>query len=214
MKNSNKVSTQNNNKNNTSLQAVKLFSTLILLLALAIIVAKSLITLQVEHAINSLFYSIPKSLDIITVNITHLGSLAMLYSAALVTYILNYKKLSLKLLVSGLGAYVFAGFLKELVMRPRPFDVWQEIIAREYGKLGYGFPSGHTALIVAVSVVLWSYAKKEQRIVLVATAVLVALSRMVLGVHMPLDLVGGLLIGLITGFGANLLIDKTLLKNK
>lgn len=203
-------------KNTKSVQSKKvdrahtlgIFVALVLLITITSWLAWSRIFLSAERLVNQLFYSVPDSLDMIVLNITHLGSLAMLYSAALTAYILDYKKLCVKLLVAGLGAYVAAGFLKEIIMRPRPFDLWSEITAREYGRLGFGFPSGHTALIVAVAVIFWSYAKHEQRVVLVVTAVLVAISRMILGVHMPLDLVGGLWIGLLVGTGVNYLFDN------
>jgi undecaprenyl-diphosphatase len=58
----------------------------------------------------------------------------------------------------------------------------------------YSFPSGHTLHAVSFSTILCSYLP-ELAWVLVPFAVLVALSRMILGLHYPTDVLAGALIG-------------------
>jgi undecaprenyl-diphosphatase len=63
---------------------------------------------------------------------------------------------------------------------------------------GSSFPSGHTARSVAVSTFI--LLKKGRRYFpLILLSVGVALSRVILGVHFPLDVTGGALLGIIIG---------------
>jgi membrane-associated phospholipid phosphatase len=88
--------------------------------------------------------------------------------------------------------------LKHLLARPRP-DLVPWLTTAE----GFSFPSGHTtgttALCVSLLVVVVPCLQRRGRAVAVVAAVLVslavAMSRVLLGVHYPSDVVGGLLAG-------------------
>lgn len=90
--------------------------------------------------------------------------------------------------------------LKELFALPRPYDV-EPAAASEGARAtatGYGFPSGHTQ----ASAVFWFFlARLHRRRWLTALAAvmvgLVGVSRLYLGVHFPLDVLGGLAAGLV-----------------
>ncbi len=89
------------------------------------------------------------------------------------------------LLFSAIYMYVFKGFFAE----PRPLE-GQAI----YDDLS--FPSGHTLTTFAV----WGYLAMRFRnktfwIVAVAVAVLVGMSRVIIGVHFPGDIIGGFIFG-------------------
>lgn len=88
-------------------------------------------------------------------------------------------------------------WLKEWWQRPRPAAVSAEIIPAADAP-DFGIPSGHTM----VSTVFWGalawYIRRWWVTVFVVIFVaLVALSRMVLGVHFPQDIVVGLILGLL-----------------
>jgi undecaprenyl-diphosphatase len=62
----------------------------------------------------------------------------------------------------------------------------------------YSFPSGHTASSFACAVVLVSFAPRL-RVPLYLLAALIGLSRAYVGVHYPLDVLGGALWGIVVG---------------
>lgn len=64
---------------------------------------------------------------------------------------------------------------------------------------GYSFPSEHTSVFFALAFAVL-YLNKRVGWVFFVLAVLVALSRIVLGVHYPLDIIGGFFLGYIISF--------------
>jgi undecaprenyl-diphosphatase len=98
--------------------------------------------------------------------------------------------------------------LKNALARPRP-DVAPLTTAA-----GFSFPSGHTtgttALCVSLLVVLYPVLRRRVRAVAVVAAgalsVAVAASRVLLGVHYPSDVVGGLLAGSVVALTAAALL--------
>lgn len=87
-------------------------------------------------------------------------------------------------------------FLKPLVARERPFARTPEIVVIGGRPQGQSFPSGHAANSFAAACVLSRLAPSGQP-VWWALAILIAYSRVYLGVHYPLDVVGGAIVGLI-----------------
>jgi undecaprenyl-diphosphatase len=64
----------------------------------------------------------------------------------------------------------------------------------------HSFPSGHAASSFACAVVLSAYASRR-RVLLYALATLIAFSRAYVGVHYPLDVVAGAVLGVGLGYG-------------
>jgi len=99
-------------------------------------------------------------------------------------------------IVSGLFAQMF----KHLVGRPRP-RLWEKGIYHFGPSLASGldsFPSGHTASIAAVAMVFSLFYPKGAP-VLMPAALFVAVSRVIGGSHFPLDIIGGVFLGLAVG---------------
>lgn len=92
---------------------------------------------------------------------------------------------------------VCVGILKYIFHTPRPF-VDHSIIPLVY-EYSYGFPSGHTALFAGLAVALY-FLNKKLGIILGVLALLVGISRVVIGVHYPIDIIGGAIVGGLAGY--------------
>jgi len=87
--------------------------------------------------------------------------------------------------------------VKRTIARPRPYRTCPGIRACARSLDEFSFPSGHTLHSVAFSVILTAYYPTFALFVWPFT-VLVAISRIVLGLHYPSDVVVGGLIGAVT----------------
>jgi membrane-associated phospholipid phosphatase len=87
--------------------------------------------------------------------------------------------------------------LKALVRSPRPFEVLPDIQGKRIETAtGYSFPSGHTTGAASFySSVSFIFHKRWLSIVCGFLILMVAISRMYLGVHWPLDVVAGIILG-------------------
>ena len=102
-------------------------------------------------------------------------------------------------------ALILSTALKFIFKIERPADM----LVIEYG---YGFPSGHTALIFAFCFstlfILFKYFKNHNQTYMnylhaalfISVALLVASTRIILQVHVPIDIVGGSLVGLLATY--------------
>lgn len=86
--------------------------------------------------------------------------------------------------------------LKNLVARPRPFDVDPEIVVIIPKPSDFSFPSGHTLTAFASAFAVLSFDRRLGISALV-TASLIAFSRMYLYVHFPTDILGGILLAFV-----------------
>lgn len=102
------------------------------------------------------------------------------------------------------------GLLKNLVRRVRPCDVntsVQLLIARPHD---FSFPSGHTAASFAAVAALFFAGEKKMWGPALVLAVLIAFSRMYLYVHYPTDILGGMIVGIASGYIGYLIVDRVL----
>lgn len=102
------------------------------------------------------------------------------------------------------------GLLKNLVRRVRPCDVntsVQLLIARPHD---FSFPSGHTAASFAAVAALFFAGEKKMWGPALLLAVLIAFSRMYLYVHYPTDILGGMIVGIVSGYIGYLIVDRVL----
>ena len=95
--------------------------------------------------------------------------------------------------------YLLVGnmMLKPFFARPRPCDLRtvEMLVPRPHG---HSFPSGHTASAFAAAFALWLEHKRLGAIAL-AVAAFIGFTRLYLYVHVPTDVLGGLLLGCALG---------------
>ena len=98
-------------------------------------------------------------------------------------------------------AELMAQVMKRLADQPRPLSVIPGLDTHGYPTDPHGnaYPSAHTAMVVAAVAALWPWMRWPQRIVCLTFAAMVALNRIYIGAHWPIDVVGGAAIGLLAG---------------
>ncbi|WP_227430857.1 phosphatase PAP2 family protein [Psychrobacter sp. I-STPA6b] len=106
-------------------------------------------------------------------------------------------------LISLVGLIIYK-LLKLKTVRPRPYQVHQVIVLGERPLDMFSFPSGHTLQAVLFTTILGSYYPPLLWVML-PFVLCVALSRMVLGLHYPTDVVVGAMIGYLLASCAPLL---------
>lgn len=106
--------------------------------------------------------------------------------------------ISVKVLAAGSVAWLAARSIKEIVRRGRPQDFLPDALLRpELG--GLGFISGHTAVAFALASIVSHHVERTGRWIAYAVAATVGLLRMHVGAHLPLDVVGGAIVGVFVG---------------
>jgi membrane-associated phospholipid phosphatase len=107
---------------------------------------------------------------------------------------LGYRIAPLAVLAGGVLALTVSNRTKALVERGRPVGVR----LRE-AQEGFGYPSTHSATAFGVALVLTFLVPRRWRWVPIALATVVGVTRMHVGVHYPLDVLGGALVGIAAG---------------
>lgn len=97
------------------------------------------------------------------------------------------------LLIAIVGTLLYK-YIKIKTLRPRPFKVYPSIICNGNPLDQYSFPSGHTLHAVSFSIITVAYFPALIWLV-VPFSLLVALSRPILGLHYPSDVLMGALTG-------------------
>ncbi len=107
---------------------------------------------------------------------------------------------ALQMGVGGLLGVAIYKYLKQRLVRERPFVSHEGILCGTAPLDRYSFPSGHTLHAVNFTI-LASAHLPELGLLLVPFALLVAASRVVLGLHYPTDVVAGAAIGALLATG-------------
>lgn len=98
--------------------------------------------------------------------------------------------------------------LKNLVARVRPYDVNTAIAILIKKPLDFSFPSGHTAASFAAMTALFLAKMKKAWIAALILAVLIAFSRLYFYVHYPTDVLGGAVVGILSGIIGYAIVEK------
>jgi undecaprenyl-diphosphatase len=141
--------------------------------------------------------------------------LIVIMAVSLLRYVFIYKTkaqrfFNLKVLLNAALAVLLGLFINLIIsifiQRPRPFELGLGV--NLYGMLAGGdsFPSKHTTIAFALAMAVFLYHRRFGAVLLVL-AVLVGLSRIFVGVHYPLDVLAGALVGITAAYGTKKFLD-------
>ena len=98
--------------------------------------------------------------------------------------------------ISGLfSRFLIVNLIRFFIDKPRPFFFFENALAQV--KETNAFPSGHAAFYFAFSTLIYFYDKKIGTSLLVLSF-LVSFSRIFVGYHWFFDIIGGILVGILT----------------
>lgn len=160
-----------------------------------------------EGEVLDLAYSLPGPFTELMYVVTQAGSIGAVLAVVAATFVLKRRRLAALLLANAFFAYVITALLKEIIARPRPAELLPGIVVRMELSLGFGFPSSHTAMATALALTLMPYTAKKYQWLLWIWIAGVAFSRLYLGVHAPLDVIGGFCVGVIVANASRLLVS-------
>lgn len=136
----------------------------------------------------------PDLLTLAFVAITQLGSVPVLLGIGAGLYWFRDRRTGAITLAAVIGAGALTTGLKAFFALPRPPASYHVIAAD-----GFGFPSGHAiaATITWITLAIHTSSSTRQRRLAAALLIigLVGLSRVILGVHYPIDVTAGILVG-------------------
>jgi len=142
-------------------------------------------------------YGWPYSLTPLFLIVTTLGSSWIAITAVVIAWLQRLHVLAIKLFVNGLVTFIAVRSIKLFIAQSRPAGLLDGINPRDPLASGYGFPSGHTTMVTVLGLTLLPYLPRRYYWTVPVAIGMVALSRIYLGVHSPLDVLGGMLLGLI-----------------
>ncbi len=186
----------------------------LILFALSATVASSRQLFYGEEAVFLFVYRLPAWLSVPAYFVTLFGS-SFAYAVTLALLVwFKRTQTALAVFLAGGLAFSLAILAKTAINRGRPIDFIEAINSRELFVSGPGFPSGHTAMATALALTILPLLHRKYRWLAAVWIIGVAISRLYLGVHLPVDLVGGFALGVISAYTVKLVLQVASAKNK
>ncbi len=108
--------------------------------------------------------------------------------------------------VASFGSYLLSVMFKNIFMIGRPafYDVDLHPILN---LTGFGFPSSHASFYGAMAVMLF-FIDKEAGAFAIFTAFVIGVARIFAGVHSPVDILGGFILGILVAVVVDFVVEK------
>jgi undecaprenyl-diphosphatase len=110
--------------------------------------------------------------------------------------------------IVGVVTWLAAQGVKQVVERERPFAFLADIHVREGTGSELGYISGHSAQAAAIAMVVLTVVPRRWWPLLFVSAAIVGIARVVHGVHLPADVIGGWAFGTLIGLAGVTVIDR------
>src|SRR4051794_21908548 len=128
--------------------------------------------------------------------VMQLGALGAAPVLGAVAWRAGHSDLAARMVVGATATWALAKVIKRAVRRGRPVALVPGTHVRGKEATGYGFLSGHSGVATGLMVAAAS-AVPSKRPLFLGAAATVGLARMYVGAHLPLDVVGGVGLGLL-----------------
>jgi undecaprenyl-diphosphatase len=138
---------------------------------------------------------LPAALALPLMGIMQAGAFPAVPVVAGLAYIARRSRLAWDLAAAGTLAYGLARLIKLLILRERPGAYLEQVVIRGAEAIGLGYPSGHVAVASALATAAGPYLSLWTRRVAWIVVALVAVARIYVGAHLPVDVLGGAALG-------------------
>lgn len=95
---------------------------------------------------------------------------------------------------SGIFAFIISESVKYIYQAPRPFLYFKNVVPLFYHGGMDSFPSGHATFFSALAVSLYFCHPRIGKLFMIV-AVMIGLARVTAGIHFPIDIIGGFILG-------------------
>lgn len=137
--------------------------------------------------------------------ITVFGSIGISWIVSIVLLANRRYAFAIQLWLAAMLAWWGAKFIKGFHVRMRPYDILSNVHVTDIRDTAWGYPSGHMAVATAAAMIIGQRLSPTGRRWLYLIVGLIGISRIVVGMHAPLDVLGGFGIGLLIGSIVNYL---------
>jgi len=124
------------------------------------------------------------------------GAFGAVPATAATAWLAGDRELAARLLAGGTSAWALSKLVKQVVRRPRPVAMLPGTRGRGPDATGLGYLSGHAAVAVALGAAALPRLGPLGRVLTLSAIPLVGLTRVYVGAHFPLDIAGGVALGL------------------
>jgi len=101
--------------------------------------------------------------------------------------------------ITSISAWIIATIIKSLILSPRPFILFENVKPLFFHGGFDSFPSGHAMFFSALALSLY-FIHKRIGLLYILVALIIGLARVASGVHFPIDILFGYILGLIIAF--------------
>ena len=134
------------------------------------------------------------------------GALGAVPVASASAWLAGDRVLAGRMLAGGTAAWALSKVVKQAVRRPRPAALVPGSRGRGPDATGLGYLSGHAAVAIALGAAALPYLGPRGRSAALSVIPMVGLTRVYVGAHLPLDVAGGVALGLAVEATAELIL--------